>query len=248
MKQKQNLHRLGQMAGAVHTVADVRLRCDIDSRTGCWVWLGATSTKKGSKPLPVTWHDGGVVTVRSLVRELGGHPKMPRTWAACGNWLCCCPDHMGAGSVKQYGAWLRESGMWRGSTCKVDGCRANGRARSRLTVEQVRQVRAMRPKEAARMFGVTVQVASSIRLGKRRLDVPLQAAPQRLIAAPAHRRAVLPTATGQLEVVVPAGVKITRAPGYTHDPRYQVPPGARPFGAGFSAVGIGRDVTTGNGW
>jgi hypothetical protein len=35
-------------------------------------------------------------------------------------------------------------------------------------------------------------------------------------------------------------------PGF--DARYQVAPGARVFGAGFSAVGIGRDVTTGKPW
>ena len=34
----------------------------------------------------------------------------------------------------------------------------------------------------------------------------------------------------------------------THDPRYQVDPASRPFGAGFAAVGIGRDVQTGCVW
>lgn len=30
------------------------------------------------------------------------------------------------------------------------------------------------------------------------------------------------------------------APGYTHDPRYQVAPGASVHGAGFAAMGVGR--------
>ena len=34
----------------------------------------------------------------------------------------------------------------------------------------------------------------------------------------------------------------------THDPRYQVDPESNPFGAGFAAVGIGRDVQTGRVW
>lgn len=34
----------------------------------------------------------------------------------------------------------------------------------------------------------------------------------------------------------------------THDDRYQCAPGARPYGAGFAAAGVGRDVTTGQAW
>lgn len=34
----------------------------------------------------------------------------------------------------------------------------------------------------------------------------------------------------------------------THDDRYQVAPGAKPFGAGFVAAGPGIDVTTGKPW
>jgi hypothetical protein len=48
--------------------------------------------------------------------------------------------------------------------------------------------------------------------------------------------------------VVPAHVvpSVGRAAGY--DPRYQVNPADRPFGAGFSAVGVGRDVQNGEAW
>lgn len=42
--------------------------------------------------------------------------------------------------------------------------------------------------------------------------------------------------------------KVTRGPDYTRDPRYQCAPGEQPYGAGFAAVGIGRDVTTGRAW
>ena len=41
---------------------------------------------------------------------------------------------------------------------------------------------------------------------------------------------------------------ITIAPAVTYDPRYQVDPESRPFGAGFAAVGIGRSVETGVEW
>lgn len=57
-----------------------------------------------------------------------------------------------------------------------------------------------------------------------------------------------PVAFRDQVAVVPPGVQPTRGPSYLGDPRYQVLPGERVFGAGFSAVGIGRDVETGRGW
>lgn len=50
------------------------------------------------------------------------------------------------------------------------------------------------------------------------------------------------------EVVYPPGVKVTRGPSWTHDPRFQVAPGERHHGAGFSRAGIGRDAITGREW
>ena len=47
---------------------------------------------------------------------------------------------------------------------------------------------------------------------------------------------------------VPAGVQVQRGPAQTHDARYQCAPGERPYGAGFAAIGIGRDVATGAAW
>ena len=42
--------------------------------------------------------------------------------------------------------------------------------------------------------------------------------------------------------------KVTVCPGLGYDPRYQVAPGEKVFGAGFAAVGFGRDINTGRGW
>jgi hypothetical protein len=44
------------------------------------------------------------------------------------------------------------------------------------------------------------------------------------------------------------GVTVSECKGFTHDPRYHVEPGAKVYGAGFAAVGPGRDVDTGKGW
>lgn len=42
--------------------------------------------------------------------------------------------------------------------------------------------------------------------------------------------------------------KFTVCPSLGYDPRYQLPPGIRTFGAGFAAAGIGRDIDTGREW
>lgn len=42
--------------------------------------------------------------------------------------------------------------------------------------------------------------------------------------------------------------KITYGPSSVINARHQVDPSSRPFGAGFAAAGIGRDVETGRGW
>lgn len=50
------------------------------------------------------------------------------------------------------------------------------------------------------------------------------------------------------EVIVPDTVKITRVSAPAFNARFQVDPQSRPFGAGFAAAGLGRDVTTGEAW
>lgn len=53
------------------------------------------------------------------------------------------------------------------------------------------------------------------------------------------------------EVIIPPGVKRTICPSpAVLGPAALVAlqPGARPFGAGFAAIGVGRDVTTGQAW
>jgi hypothetical protein len=67
------------------------------------------------------------------------------------------------------------------------------------------------------------------------------------VAADVCRRADAPGAVVQ-QLQRADGVVVTRLAGWTHDPRYQVPPGAQPYGAGFAAVGMGRDVMTGRAW
>lgn len=55
----------------------------------------------------------------------------------------------------------------------------------------------------------------------------------------------VPLRAGQAK---PRAPKITICPSVPFDPRYQCAPGEAPFGAGFSHVGLGRDIRTGQEW
>jgi hypothetical protein len=74
---------------------------------------------------------------------------------------------------------------------------------------------------------------------------------QQLLAEPAGVAppvTIKPARPAPAEPVIPPTVKVTVCPSPAPYGRYQVDPSARPFGAGFSAAGIGRDLTTGQAW
>jgi len=50
------------------------------------------------------------------------------------------------------------------------------------------------------------------------------------------------------EATVPASVVMAKGLSAGYDPRVQCAPGEQPYGAGFAAVGVGRSITTGQGW
>lgn len=55
-----------------------------------------------------------------------------------------------------------------------------------------------------------------------------------------------PQVAGQ--ATTPASVVVAKGLSAGFDPRFQCGPGEKPFGAGFAAAGVGRSVTTGQGW
>lgn len=61
-------------------------------------------------------------------------------------------------------------------------------------------------------------------------------------------RAVRPMKSQAAAAVDYSRAKVTVCPSRSYDPRYQVDPTERLFGAGFVAAGIGRDISTGRAW
>lgn len=77
----------------------------------------------------------------------------------------------------------------------------------------------------------------------QRLNIAIAPAPEK----PAPKKSPRVAYANQT-AVIPRGLKPTICPSPTHDARFQVGPGERPFGAGFAVVGFGRDITTGQAW
>ena len=50
------------------------------------------------------------------------------------------------------------------------------------------------------------------------------------------------------DVIIPTTVVPSRGLAAGHDPRYQCADGEKPWGAGFSEIGIGRNIYTGRPW
>ncbi len=87
-----------------------------------------------------------------------------------------------------------------------------------------------------------------------------QAALARAIGRPGHKLVVPPKPSTDAPVVIkgdntprgkpvfPSGGKTTVGIAAGYDPRYQCGPDERPYGAGFAAAGIWRDINTGRGW
>lgn len=79
------------------------------------------------------------------------------------------------------------------------------------------------------------------------IGAPVRGEPARARGGPAAWRPARQQLLAEPAGVAPP-VKVTVCPSPAYDARYQVDPSARPFGAGFSAAGIGRDPTTGKAW
>lgn len=61
-------------------------------------------------------------------------------------------------------------------------------------------------------------------------------------------RAVRPMKPQVSDAVDYSRAKLTVCPSRSYDLRYQVDPASRPFGAGFAAAGVYRDINTGRAW
>lgn len=164
----------GENCGGIWTLADLRERCYVDDGTGCWHWrMSKTKDGKPRVHLPLKGEPRANMLGRRAALFLSTGELLPsnfRVWAAamCHSNDCCNPAHCVSGTAKQWGAWARESGMLK-TPAKQAAAARQARKNRHLNDEQVAMVLASEGpgKEVAAKFGVSRQLVSDLRLGKR---------------------------------------------------------------------------------
>lgn len=156
----------------IKTIEHVRERCYVDDFTGCWHWRGSMKVSSKGRRTPQL-HIFDSVARRSktvsgplAVLDLAGRrtAQTQRGWRTCLCDDCLNPAHVMGGTHKQWGAWLRERGLWQNSPARLAAGRMVARARSAISPQQIELARACRTgREAAALLGITESHASKIR-------------------------------------------------------------------------------------
>lgn len=131
---------------------------------GCWVWQGCTVNGYGR----VTIAGSSVYTHRLMLSVSLGRPLRAGEHAChrCDNPSCVRPSHLFVGTAASNGADMRRKGRANPRSAKGEN------ARSRLTLEQVREMRVERErgatlKQLSEAYGVHYSTVSLICTGHR---------------------------------------------------------------------------------
>lgn len=158
----------------IRSLQDLRDRCYVDDVTGCWHWrMSKTVDGIPRVHLPTSGGKRSNMLGRRAAMFLSTGKLLPnnfRVWAApmCHAEDCCNPEHCISGTAKQWGVWARESGILK-TPAKRAAAVQQARKNRHLTDEQAAEVFAAEGtgKEIAAKFGVSRQLVSDLRLGKR---------------------------------------------------------------------------------
>lgn len=131
---------------------------------GCWYWTGHV-IKNTSYGMFGLNYDVFVAS-RVSYALFKGNPKSLLVCHSCDNPMCVNPDHLFLGTDKENVADCFKKG--RGNRAFGEGA-----SQSKLTTEQVRQIRELRGKmyqvDVAKMFGINQTHVSGIQLNKTRI-------------------------------------------------------------------------------
>lgn len=140
------------------TEADFWAKVDRRGPDECWPWKAATFKKKG-KQMGYGRHAGsGPYTYAHRCAWIFAHGEISAgqiVMHACDNVLCCNPRHLSLGTDLD----------------NARDCIAKGRKPTKLTPDQVREIRALLPtmkqSEIAEKYGITDSQLSTIKLRKQ---------------------------------------------------------------------------------
>lgn len=146
----------------------IRAKCIDDA--GCWLWQGTTS----ASGMPRMCYEGkpDQIVRRLIERHRTGQPIPPGVVVSptCGNPMCVNPDHLKARTIAEARAAAAERGAYL-NRARMRKSALTKRARSRITDETIAAIKAAKNSpEAARLTGVSVSYAWSIRVGRARQD------------------------------------------------------------------------------
>jgi hypothetical protein len=153
----------------IRTLDDLRARCEMEG--ACWVWTGHFShglpqvtAEIGGRKISTT---GRRVALRLAGKDVTGLVVHARP--CCQHDACVSPWHSQASTyVKRYGA-LAASGVLKGNARRIDAAMRVGRARAKLTPEQVAEIRASVGQtnvQLAARYGVCRATIGDIRRGE----------------------------------------------------------------------------------
>lgn len=143
-----------------------RLRKHSDEVGDCWEWFGSMQSC-GSTPA-MNWK-GHVKPVRRFIaEEMGLDIAGKLVTCKCRNYLCVNPDHIMVVTRKRLQALTAKEQAYANNPARVKKISDKARARSRLTMEIVEQIRAAEGKQRdiAARFGISQTTVSVIRRGE----------------------------------------------------------------------------------
>lgn len=144
-----------------------RVRAKIIEEGDCWIWQGRTNQDAMPR---MDWNGRRDQMVRRVIVQDSGKtiPKGMVVSPTCDNRLCVCPKHMKVVTVREARGMAAKAGAYRNANRNRKAAMTL-RARSHITEEVVAQIKAAGSSpEAARLTGVSVSYAWSIRAGLSR--------------------------------------------------------------------------------
>ena len=143
-----------------------RIRKHIDEVGECWEWTGS---QQSHAPTPMMNWKGRVRCVRRVIAEHKGLVVNSKLLATCSrrNELCVNPDHIVMITRRKLATLVVDETGFQKDLVRKKKLADKARARAKLTMEQVEQIRAADglQKDIAALFGVTQPTISAIKRG-----------------------------------------------------------------------------------
>lgn len=134
----------GKKLGGIHSIEDLKARCDINEFTDCWHYKGAIFQ---GVPVVNIWHGGKRRALRGRraalllagVKIKEGHEAYAKE--CCRSDDCVNPDHSRSGSRLASRKALAKSGKLKGQPKTIAARKKTAEANRKLTPAQVEEIR-----------------------------------------------------------------------------------------------------------